>query len=62
MTNSYAPADPLLSLSRRERRRWRQGEHRALREHEARQLAALQNLAAAGGRLTAVRSPRPVSP
>jgi hypothetical protein len=53
MTNSHAP-DPLLHLSRRERRRWRQAERRALRDHDARQLATLRTLAATGGRLTAL--------
>jgi hypothetical protein len=46
--------DPFSCLPRREQRRWRRAERRALREHEAWQLATLRNLAAADGRLVAV--------
>jgi hypothetical protein len=49
-----APADPLLLMSGRERRGWRRAERRAVREHEAWQLATLRGLAVAGSRLTAL--------
>lgn len=50
--NSNAPADPLAFLSGRERRRWRQAERRATRDHDAQQLTTLRSLAATGGTLT----------
>jgi hypothetical protein len=54
VTKSNAPGNALPWLSGRERRRWCQAERRALRQHEAWQLATLRNLAATGGRLTAL--------
>lgn len=50
--NSNAPSGPLDFLSRRERRKWRQAERRALRDHDEQQLTVLRSLAATGGGLT----------
>ena len=52
--NSKALGDPLASLSRPERRKWRQAERRALRDHDAQQLTTLRSLAATGGGLTSL--------
>jgi hypothetical protein len=50
--NSNPLVGPLEFLSGRERRQWRRAERRALRDHDAEQLATLRNLAATGGGLT----------
>jgi hypothetical protein len=50
--NRQAPGDPIAVMPRPERRKWRQAERRAVREHNTRQLATLRNLAAAAGELT----------
>ena len=50
--NSNALDDPPEFLSRAERRKWRQAERRALRDHDAQQLTMLRSLAANGGGLT----------
>jgi hypothetical protein len=55
--NKKAPGDPLAVLPRPERRKWRQAERRAVREHNTRQLATLRNLAAAASELTSVTYP-----
>jgi hypothetical protein len=52
--NSKALGDPLTSLSRPERRKWRQAGRRALRDHDAQQLTTLRSLAATGGGLTSL--------
>jgi len=55
--NSNVLDDPLEFLSRPERRKWRQAERRALRDHDAQQLTTLRSLAATGGGLTGLRHP-----
>jgi hypothetical protein len=55
--NRKPPGDPLAVMSRPQRRQWRQAERRVVREHNARQLATLRNLAAAAGELTSVTYP-----
>jgi hypothetical protein len=55
--NSSALGDPLAFMSRSERRKWRQAEHRIVRDHNARQLTTLLSLAATGGGLTSLSYP-----
>jgi hypothetical protein len=55
--NSKALGEPLAFMSFPERRRWRQVERRAVREHNAQQLTTLQILAATGGALTSLIYP-----
>jgi len=55
--NSKALGDPLAFMSFPERRRWRQVERRAVREHSAQQLTTLRILAATGGALTSLIYP-----
>ena len=55
--NSQALGNPLALMSFPERRRWRQVERRAVREHNARQLTTLRILAASGGALTSLIYP-----
>lgn len=55
--NSKALGEPLAFMSFPERRRWRQVERRAVREHNAQQLTTLRILAATGGALTSLIYP-----
>ncbi len=55
--NSKALGEPLAFMSFSERRRWRQVERRAVREHNAQQLTTLRILAATGGALTSLIYP-----
>lgn len=55
--NSQALGDPLAFMSFPERRRWRQVERRAVREHNAQQSTTLRILAATGGALTSLIYP-----
>jgi hypothetical protein len=55
--NSKALGEPLAFMSFPERRRWRQVERRAVREHNAKQLTTLRILAATGGALTSLIYP-----
>jgi len=52
--NSKALGDSLASLSRSERRKWRQAGRSALRDHDTQQLTTLRSLAATGGMLTSL--------
>lgn len=56
-------SDPIINLSRRERREWRAAEKRIRKQHELEQMVALTGLAAAGGGVTGMSGePEPSPP
>lgn len=53
---AHSPQDPIGRFSRSERRQWASASRRAVKDHEAEQLATLRGIAQTGGAVTRVNS------